>query len=327
MSSGFGDLDGWGINLKLLNNITLVLFLTFQPSAWLWALDPLVIATSMRKGSVDLQIRFVEKGGDIYKSNSTSDVVVPLLGNWSEAGVDLSVATLGRDLNGKPVIRDLFAGTVADLGAGYYVLAGGDFEGSGRSSVAIAQGFSRNGGVNWRIIGDPLEAYNVYLVPTFGKRGDVPFYFRGSSQRDTLAVLRWSRNNRFKKVEGLDVLSGARAEIILQDAITDVVKVAGINLRGGIGGIFIQTSEDYRVYSLTGHLLFWGNYSVESRGHVAIGDYLSVDGDEIAFLNSEQKLVMLTNPYEGKFHNLKVDQITTKTTLYDRSTGLRLSYF
>lgn len=212
--------------------------------------------------------------------------------------------------------------TGVDIGSGYFIIAGADFDGGGKAGLALAQRSRSGMNITWRVISDPLNSYTVYTVTGLGRSGDIPFYFNGSEGRDLLSVLQASGKGLYRQVVSVDVPSGERRVVRLSDPVRGVIKVSGIRLRNGGDGIFIQTSDDYRIYSATGEFLVWGNTDTYPRGTIAVGDYLSDEGEEVAVLNGEKGEVSVFNPFS---ENRRVVKIESGTWVHDVSTGLVLN--
>jgi hypothetical protein len=302
-------------NLKILKNFLTVVMLGTWCPVITYALDPFVVGAG-GGGQFSWKIQFAEGASDLFPSTTSIGVVAPLLGQWQD---ELSVATLTRGIGLNLVLKHPTNTTGVDIGPGYYILAGGDFEGTGRSGVALAQRSKFGSGILWQVVSDPLHARSVYTVPGVGRPGDIPFYFKGAEGRDLLSVLRGSGKGLYRQVLAADVVSGQRQIIRLSDPVRGVVKVSGIRLRNGAGGIFVQTQADYRIYSATGQFLVWGNTGPYANGTIAIGDYLSDEGDEVAVLNADDGEVSVLNPFN---ENKRVIRVGSGTSLHDESAGL-----
>jgi hypothetical protein len=306
------------INLKFLKNLITVVMLGTWCPVTSYALDPFVVGSG-GGGQYSWKIQFAEGSSDLYGFTTSVGLIAPVLGKWQEG---LSVATLTRGAGESFILRHPSNSTGVDLGSGYFMIAGGDFDGAGKAGVAMAQRSRSGFGITWRIISDPLNSNAAYTVNGLGGPGDIPFYFRGSEGRDLLSVLRVSGKGLYRQLLTVDVLSGRRQIVRLSDPVRGVVKVAGIRLSNGAGGVFIQTFEDYRIYSASGEFLVWGNTDNYARGTIAVGDYLSDDGEEVAVLNADTGEVSVLNPFS---ENRRVLRVGSGTGLHDSSTGLVLN--
>jgi len=304
--------------LKILKNLLIAMMLGAWCPGTIYALDPFLVGSG-GGGQYSWKIQFAEGTSDLYPFTTSVGLVAPLLGRWQG---ELSVATLIRSGGGSFVLKHPSNITGVDIGLGYFMIAGGDFDGTGKAGVALAQRSKFGSSITWRIVSDPINSYSVYTLTGLGRSGDVPFYFRGSEGRDLLSVLRGSGKGIYRQILAADVLSGQRQVIRLSDPVRGVVKVSGIRLRNGTSGIFIQTYQDYRIYSTTGEFLVWGNTNTYPRGTIAVGDYLSEEGDEVAVLNSDDGEISVFNPYSV---NKRVIRVGSGTSLHDGGTGLVLS--
>ena len=312
----------WESNiLKIMKNFAIGVALSTCFSASCYAIDPFVVGLR-GNGKYGWRIQFAQADSDAYPFSTSVGVITPLLGYWQgEEG--LSVATIDRGVDGSVILKHPSKIAGIEIGLGYYVLAGGDFDGTLRSGIALAQRSKFGSSISWRVVNDPLNSFSVYNVPGLGRSGDLPFYFRGGQGRDLLSVLRGSSNGTYRQVLAADVISGQRLVIRLSDPVRAVVKVSGIRLPDGAGGIFIQTQDDYRIYSAKGQMLVWGNSSQYSRNAVVVGDYFSDKGDEIAVLNSDEGQVAVLNPFSVSD---RVVRVGSGDVLHDQATALVVNH-
>lgn len=304
--------------LKSLRNLISAIVLSSWCPVVTYALDPFVVGAG-GGGQYSWKIQFADGAPDSYPFATSIGLVAPLLGTWQE---ELSVATLTRGAQGGFVLKHPSNTSGIDIGSGYYIVGGGDFEGTGKAGVALAQRSKFGSGISWRVISDPFNSNSVYSVQDLGRSGDIPFYFKGPEGRDLLSVLRGAGKGVYRQLLVVDVLTGQRQVIRLSAPVRGVVKVSGIRLRNGAGGIYVQTREDYRIYSGTGEFLVWGNTGTYSRETIAVGDYLSNEGDEVAVLNSDDGEVSVLNPYDA---TKRIVRVGSGTSLYDGNAGLVVS--
>jgi len=181
-----------------------------------------------------------------------------------------------------------------------FVIAGSDINANGTADAVLV--VERGGLLSWRFSFDPFTTEKSFSRILFGKKGDMPFFFRSRGGKDSLAVVTRnrimyrglsSRLTRFVNVLGIKVLAAPKR---MRDS--DGRDTLLFESKNDKGGLFVT--------SLKGRKKFEHHFS--GKGELLVGDFGNSQ-DSFGYLRDTGELELvdgsLVNVGAGSFiiHN------------------------
>lgn len=240
---------------------------------------------------------------DITTFGNKGDMPTPArwLGKGTQVGVVVEPAEGQSDLvwsildeNGVRVDKSF--GKPGDL-----IVAGGDFNGNGTADAAVVR--LVNGKAVWQIAYDLFTTSSTTQELSFGKQGDRVFFARVEDGGiDWIGAIGKGKRNRSEaRMQNLVTSEVRRYSRMPKFAGTGtrprpfpIRQSSGADLLGF--QVVTNSTTEIRVYDLTGMQI--ATSSLMGTGTVAVGDFSSGEGYEVAFQGTVDNLII--NPVQGE---------------------------